>query len=289
MQSGATIARYQLKSKRDATLPFQAILMSHFRKAITFAILFTTTLALSVAGIAPARAGDPLYPDIVEQISHIQIQNEHKREMLRFSTIHINVGDGPLQIRGGGQVASCTIDGVSYPQCTIATQEILDSSGNIVQTNPAGTALFHPQHNHWHQNAVVNYELRPGSLEGKAIATGQKVTFCMVDNDKTDLIQKHNKRTYFECNSELQGISVGWSDSYHQSTQGQELDITGAPEGVYYLTHYADPDNHWLETNENNNFAWVKLLLSRQGANPKMTILDRSPCSGAACGSPSNP
>ena len=96
MQSQRTIARSQLESKRDATLPFQAILMSHFRKAITFAILFTTALALSVAGIAPARAGVPLYPDIVEQISHTQIQNEHKREMLRFSTIHINIGDGLL-------------------------------------------------------------------------------------------------------------------------------------------------------------------------------------------------
>ena len=87
--------------------------MSHFRKAITFAILFTTTFALSVSSIAPARAGDPLYPDIVEQISHIQIQNEHKREMLRFSTIHINVGDGPLQIRGGVQVSQFTIDDIS--------------------------------------------------------------------------------------------------------------------------------------------------------------------------------
>jgi len=56
----------------------------------------------------------PLYPDIVEQISHLQVQNEHQREMLRFSTTHINIGNGPLQIRGGGQVAPCVIDGTAY-------------------------------------------------------------------------------------------------------------------------------------------------------------------------------
>jgi hypothetical protein len=57
-------------------------------------------------------AGVPRYPDIVEQLSHVQIQNEHQREQLRFSTAHIHVGDGPLQIRGGGQVAPCVINGV---------------------------------------------------------------------------------------------------------------------------------------------------------------------------------
>jgi hypothetical protein len=41
--------------------------------------------------------------------------------------------------------------------------------------------------------------------------------------------------------------------------------ITGAPEGIYYLVHYADPDNHWLETDEFNNLAWVKFSLSSRG------------------------
>jgi len=42
---------------------------------------------------------------VVEEIpSHLQIQNDHQREWLRFSTTHINLGPGPLQIRGGGQM-----------------------------------------------------------------------------------------------------------------------------------------------------------------------------------------
>ena len=121
------------------------------------------------------------------------------------------------------------------------------------------------------------------------MATGKKVTFCLVDNDRSTLVKKGSSRNYFDCNAQLQGISVGWSDNYHQSTEGQELDITGAPGGIYYLIHHADPDNHWLEKNEYNNFAWVKFQLRRQGANPKITILDRSACTAATCGTPSNP
>ena len=88
----------------------------------------------------PAGGPQGLCPDIVEQISHLQIQNEHQREKLRFSTTHINIGDGPLQIRGGGQIAPCNIDGIHYDQCTYSTQEVLDAKGNIVYSQPAGVA-----------------------------------------------------------------------------------------------------------------------------------------------------
>lgn len=249
----------------------------------------TVCAALLSFGVAQAQPGVPRYPNIVEQIGHLQIQNEHQREMLRFSTTHINLGDGPLQIRGGGQVAPCVIDGIAYDQCTYATQEVLDAAGNIVYTQPAGIAFFHPQHNHWHQSAVALFEVRQNLDVGQPIVQGVKITFCLVDVDQTDLVKKGSDRYYFECNGDLQGISVGWGDDYHQSTPLQELDITGIPAGVYYLTHLADPDGHWKETNELDNSAWVKFYLYRHGANAKITILETSGCVSYACGSPSNP
>src|SRR5712692_10741478 len=247
-------------------------------------------IAVCITSAMLRAQGLPLYPDIVEQISHLQIQNEHQREKLRFSTTHINIGDGPLQIRGGGQIAPCNIDGIHYDQCTYATQEVLDANGNIVYSQSAGVAFFHPQHNHWHQSAVALFQVRSGDpLRGPVIGQGVKITFCLVDTDQTILVKKGSSRAYFECNAELQGISVGWGDDYHQSTEGQELDITGAPEGIYYLTHQVDPENHWVETNETNNFAWVQFRLTRQGANPKITILGQSVCDAVTCGSRSNP
>lgn len=244
------------------------------------------SLGVLAIGLEPTGA---LLPDIVEEVpQHLQIVNQQKHEYLRFSSTHWNTGAGPLQIRGGGQIAPCTVDGVSYDQCTYATQEVLDASGAVVYTQPAGVALFHPAHNHWHQSSVADFRVRAGSLTGPVVARGEKVTFCLIDFDKSYLVKKASERVYFECSGDFQGISVGWGDEYHMSTEGQDLDITGVPEGVYYLTNDADPLNHWLEVNDSNNGAWVKFQLSRKGANPEITIADTSPCDAITCGNTAN-
>ena len=254
---------------------------------------------VSIAGANGGGAG--VLPDVVEEVPHhLQIQNTQQREWLRFSTTHINIGAGNLQIRGGGQVAPCDIDGVHYEQCTIATQEILNAAGAVVATRPAGVALFHPEHNHWHQSAVAQFKITTQPLPDAPAVNGivsEKITFCFVDvefagfGDKVTGTQKKGKpRTYFECNGDLQGLASGWADSYHQSTPLQELDVTGLAAGVYYLTHLADPDGHWLESNDANNFTWVQFRLSRTGANPEVTVLDRSPCvPSVICGFGGNP
>jgi len=75
-------------------------------------------------------------------------------------------------------------------------------------------------------------------------------------------------------------------DQYHQSTEGQQLDVTGIPEGEYYLVSTTNPDARFLESNLSNNTAWVKFRISRQSqGNPKLDVIDRSPCdSPALCG-----
>ncbi len=230
-----------------------------------------------VSTAAEAQALGGRLPDIVEEIpQHLSIQNAQQRESLRYSTTHWNFGVGPLEVAGGGRVDACVIDGVAYEQCTFATQNIRNAAGELVATHPAGVAIFHPEHNHWHQNGVAFFAVR-SSLDGDPIGpTGVKTTFCLVDVEYADQGTKGSTREYWECNGDLQGISVGWGDEYHHSTQGQELDITGLPTGEYYLTHDADPDNHWLETDDVAQRSWVKFRLSRKGANPEVTVLDSS-------------
>ena len=243
-------------------------------------------LLSAFAALAPTGAlAQWLLPDIVEEPPrHLGIQNDHQREFLRFSTTHWNQGAGPLQIRGGGQVSDCVIDGV-LTQCTFATQEVLDASGNVVFTQQAGVAFFHAAHNHWHQSDVALFALHsdtpdgsvPFNGDGQAIV-GIKVTFCLIDFDKSDLVHSNKTRVYFDCNAGLQGISRGWGDEYHHSTGGQELDLTGLAEGVYVLTQDADPTNHWAESDETNNRSWTKFRLSRKGANPETAVIEESPC-----------
>ena len=256
--------------------------------------LVTGALMASSVGLAQvALAGKPapppviVYPDIVEAVpNHLAIQNTQQREWLRFSTTHINIGEGNLQIRGGAPTP-CSIDDGSGTivdtMCTPATQELLDASKRVVATHPAGVAFFHPEHNHWHQSGVASFEIRR-DLAGPAISSGVKITFCFVDVETFSLTgaeKKQYPRTYWECNGDFQGLAAHWADEYHQSTPLQELEVTGLPAGTYYLTHEADPDDHWLESpngGETNNFTWLKFALSRQGANPEITELDHSPC-----------
>jgi hypothetical protein len=261
------------------------------RRLIASVCLVTALVAGSTV-LAPTTLGGKtsstaVYPDIIEAIpDHLQIQNDKQREWLRFSTTHINAGEGNLQIRGG-TIVDCSIDDgtgtIIQTQCTQATQEILDVSGNIVATHDAGLAFFHPEHNHWHQSGVAAFEIR-SALAGPSLTSAMKITFCFVDVETfsaTGSLKKVYPRTYFECNGALQGLAAHWADEYHQSTPLQELEVTGLPVGDYYLTHEADPFNHWLEDpngGEANNFTWVKFRLSRQGANPGITILDHSPC-----------
>src|SRR6476469_8149930 len=140
-------------------------------------------VATSIVAAPSALAGKPtappaiVYPNIIEAIpDHLQIQNTQQREWLRFSTTHINIGEGNLQVRGGDPVA-CSIDDGSGTiidtQCTPATQELLDANHNVVATHPAGVAFFHPEHNHWHQSGVAAFEIR-ATRAGAPIRSGVK-------------------------------------------------------------------------------------------------------------------
>lgn len=280
------------------------------RQALLQAALAALLLVSTGATVAQAHTEDipvlppgALLPDVIEEVPHhLQIQNTQQRESLRFSTTHINIGEGNLQIRGGGQVEPCEIDGVPYDECTIATQEILDAEGDVVATHDAGSAVFHPEHNHWHQSAVATFDIR-SAAEGddpsdpanmtRVWVEGVKITFCFVDVEfigETGAEKKAKPRTYWECNGELQGLASWWADSYHQSTPLQELDVTDFPDGEYYLTHLADPDDHWIESDETNNFTWVKFRLTRESANAKVEVLDQSECEPEIiCGFGGNP
>lgn len=283
----------------------------HARRA---SALLTVGAVMALGLVAPADAAPrpkptstALYPDIIEEVPHhIQVQNTQQGEWLRFSTTHMNIGAGNLQIRGTETFeGNCEDDnGDAYEQCTSAVQEIFGPDGTIVETKQAGVAVFHPEHNHWHQSGVAEFTISTdvdseAQTPSGVITSGTKVTFCLIDvkffgdGKTTGSDKKVLPRNYFECNGDLQGISVGWGDQYHQSTPLQELDITGLAPGVYYLTHLADPENHWKEgptldsVGENNNFTWVRFQLTRDSeGNAKVALLGDSGCVShpAQCG-----
>lgn len=227
-----------------------------------------------------------LLPDLRTVVpQHLQIVNEHQREVLRFSNGVANVGDGPWQMRP------------EFPLSTGGTQdaiqEILDAQGNIVERRLVSQFEFHETHNHWHINGIAQFEVRIGGPNGPILfndrgqSTSLKTTFCLIDWYKLNDNSPTTERVYFECSGELQGISVGWVDQYHQATDGQQLDITGAATGRYYLVSTANHESIFYEKDLSNNTAWVGFDLSRDSkGNPKINIVEHSPCEDVAglCG-----
>jgi hypothetical protein len=237
---------------------------------------------------------DALLPDIVEEPPrHLNVQRSQKTEFLRFSSTHWNQGRGPLQIRGGGQTAPCQVqedDQIINTICTYSKQELLNAAGEVVFQSNAGVALFHPAHNHWHQDNVADFNIHRGTVDGEIVGHATKQTYCLIDFDHWGGLENNSGKVYYECNADLQGISYGYGDEYHHSTPGQAIEITNIPPGIYYLTHMADPANKWIEADDTNNFSWTKFKLTRdnQSGNASVKVLGESPCSGMSCGNTSN-
>jgi hypothetical protein len=255
--------------------------------------LFALLVALAFAGVSLGQIGAAqsggLYPDLRTVVpKHLNIQNTGQREFLRFSNGIANTGPGNLQFRAEAPNA----------RVTNAIQEILDAEGNVVDSFIASTFAFHPAHNHWHIGNVAQFEVRYALDDGTSGQTGDlvvndrglaqslKTTFCLIDLYKLDDNARTKERTYWECNGDLQGIASGWVDQYHQSTEGQELDITGAAPGIYYLVSTANPDGLFGELDSGNNTAWVSFELRRDSkGNPKIFEIAHSTCdSPGLCG-----
>jgi hypothetical protein len=171
---------------------------------------------------------------------------------------------------------------------TNAIQEIRDANGNVVREHLASTFEFHPAHNHWHIGDIAQFDVRRGSPTGPVVGNASiKVTFCLIDWYTLDSKGGTSRREFWDCANSYQGISVGWVDQYHQSTEGQTLDITGVPAADdYYLVSTANYAGKFLEKNLNNNTAWVRFrIYSDATGNRKVEVTGNSPCSSPGmCG-----
>ncbi len=242
--------------------------MRHLKRLVS--LLTAAALLAVVAAVNVAQAGDPStihYPDLrtlTPSDLSIEINGGTGQKLLRLANTPWNAGDGSLELRPEHDPETDT---------TRAYQRLYshDTSGNsyLVDEVLIGTFEFHPLHNHWHFEDFALYELRSvaadGSVDDTALAVNDKVSFCLRDTDLVDPTLEHASpdAIYTDCaQAGIQAISVGWGDTYPSDLAGQSIDITGLPNGVYWLLSTADPSNRLVETDHANNTAIVKILLN---------------------------
>jgi hypothetical protein len=193
-----------------------------------------------------------LLPDLkILPADELYIVGSSGSKTLRFSSSFINQGEGVFEISGKEDVEN---------ESTIALQRISNTDGSITERE-IGKFVFHPDHEHWHIADYTVFELWKYNENGdrsELITSTNKISFCIWDENPYDLTLKGAPQVgkYPRCddtNSEPQGISIGWSDTYSAGTPGQELDIADVPDGDYLIRSVINPDRKILESNYENN------------------------------------
>jgi lysyl oxidase len=253
-------------------------------RRVACAVVLAVACAASAAGGVPVAAASrlspvELMPDLVTRpFTGITIQHSDGRLLLRFGTIVGNQGLGVLELRP--RRLDCDGDG-DFANDRLAIQRIYedtDASGSfergtdlIARTVTVGCMVFHPAHDHWHLQRFARYALRSiGS--GEIVAASPKVSFCVRDSLPVfpDLPGFISTLYYGQCaRNSITGLSVGWADLYDASLPGQDLDVTGLPNGRYCLTAEVDPRDGIDEADESNNDRSALLRL-RDGTVEKL-------------------
>jgi len=219
--------------------------------------VFVVGVCVAVASLATGRvvAGQELRPNLralpPSDLSIIPNADTGNPE-LRLSATSWNSGSGPLElVPGPGGQAGQDVYQRLYTQ------------GGGFTDHLAGTFIFHEAHNHFHFERYAVYTLRPVDAPGASQRQSYKTSFCVMDTTKVDarLPGAPKKAGYATCGAVVQGMSVGWGDTYGWHLAGQAIDLTGNPDGKYELMVAFDPENRLLETNDGDNTACVLLQI----------------------------
>jgi hypothetical protein len=151
---------------------------------------------------------------------------------------------------------------------------------------------YHACHDHFHFKEYADYRLwepekflewdalrtsQPELTAEEALAahpeiseglvTGEKRGFCVIDIAPAGPSQRHAPVVpdadgkYFDCDAN-QGISVGWTDTYDPTLDGQWIDVTGVAPGAYILEAEVNAEHVYVEEDYSNNRAFTPAVVA---------------------------
>ncbi|MEW2401682.1 lysyl oxidase family protein [Streptomyces sp. NPDC046862] len=185
------------------------------------------------------------------------------KDYLAFSANVWNAGPAPLVVDGFRSPGKDLMDSYQY---------FYDADGKQVGYKPSGTMEWDPRkgHEHWHFTDFASYRLLSAD-QTEEVRSG-KEAFCLANTDAIDYTVKNANWHPFNTDlstacgeqnsiSVREVLDVGSGDTYTQYRPGQSFDITGLPNGTYYIQVIANPEKRLQETNLDNNVALRKVIL----------------------------
>jgi hypothetical protein len=203
------------------------------------------TAVMYPAAVEPPLVVDGCYAD--ERV------RKDARRCLRFDGIVGNFGEGAFELayvrRKGAGVA--------------AIQRVYASDGSHADRY-AIDSEFHPTHAHFHVRDFYVARLWVADPDGRRggrapVARGDKNGFCPQDSDRLDGGSRDGRR--YTClldgpdgtrALQVVGISPGWRDVYPADLPDQFVEITGVPDGRYVLELEIDPNDVFVEADDDN-------------------------------------
>lgn len=251
---------------------------------ISIAAVLALSLGVAPAGSSPSPA---LLPDLnVERPSEIYITKGRAATRLRTSNTVSNIGAGPLEIFPGDSGQGCEGGGRQTKQRVFQDSANADSPGffdrkddTATEVIDSGCSRYHPTHDHWHFDNFARYRLIRES-NGTQVGTSRKISFCVIDtgHPNPDLPGSPEESYYPQdpddpdakfptCSATtVDGLSIGWEDTYGAALPGQGINITGLRGKRFCLILEADPpgknaaNGYLAEAEEHDNNMLVQRL-----------------------------
>jgi hypothetical protein len=268
----------------------QAQIDPHLVEADDAPVDFDKILGLPKYLTAPESTPEAIaLPDFFPQLDSaitVDQTSQPGRTLLRFGTQVNNQGAGPAILISGRPGVDPIPTGAP-----ITSWVNPDGSQNVLQAvydftpgpgtggsfalayyRAGGQFTYHQAHSHFHFDGYATYRLRhnnggvPGAYvqrpDGSGVV-GEKTGFCLINTSSSFTTEWGASSTTLPGYSAtgqpgtgcglIQGVKVGHADEYSSGLTGQWIDVTGVPNGSYFLELGLDGEDAVLETNEGNN------------------------------------
>jgi hypothetical protein len=183
-------------------------------------------------------------PDL-QSLPAFAIQLNRRGTSVRFAATVWNGGSGPLVVDGFRTADGDHMDAYQY---------FFDGNGEETGYQQVGEFHFHEaNHNHWHFEDFARYRLLNEDMSLAVRST--KASFCLANTDAVDYTvpnadwKPENTDLSSACGgpgalSLREVLSNGSGDTYMQYRAGQAFRIGNLPDGDYFISVEANPDDN---------------------------------------------
>ncbi|MGN6377354.1 MAG: lysyl oxidase family protein [Gaiellales bacterium] len=175
-------------------------------------------------------------------------------DFLDFGATIWDAGQAPMDVEG------FRIPGTN----TMKAYQYFFRHGKAVGRAPAGTMQFDssPSEQEWHFEQFAGYSLLDRTKT--QVVRSRKVGFCLAPTDPIDLLirgavwQPYSIGLQGACGYATslwtrETLPSGWGDTYFQYLPEQSFNITGLPNGIYYIKIQANPLGQIHEVDRTND------------------------------------